>query len=154
MSLALMVAGDEKVPKGVRDVILIHVAGVALLTLLINATTTAILVRALGLNHYSDLKKNILFSVSMQMDQQMDETIRQMKTEKNFRQVDWEDLAEQVKMTETQQKICNCSEIELSMGNDQIINLRTSTLDKNSIELAYSGAINPGLSVQNSDSFR
>mgnify|MGYP006094557277 FL=1 len=64
MSLALMVAGDKKVPKGVRDVILIHVAGVALLTLLINATTTGILVKALGLNHYSDLKKNILYSIS------------------------------------------------------------------------------------------
>ena len=64
MSLALMVAGDKDVPKGVRDVILIHVAGVALLTLLINATTTSFLVKALGLNHYSDLKKNILFSVS------------------------------------------------------------------------------------------
>jgi NhaP-type Na+/H+ or K+/H+ antiporter len=65
MSLALMVAGSKLVPPYVRNVILMHVAGVALLTLLINATTTSVLVRFLKLNSYSDLKKNILLSVSM-----------------------------------------------------------------------------------------
>ena len=98
MSLALMVAGDKKVPKGVRDVILIHVAGVALLTLLINATTTGILVKALGLNHYSDLKKNILYSISKQMDQGMDQTIRELRIQRYFKQVNWDYLKDDVKM--------------------------------------------------------
>jgi len=64
MSLALMVAGSHLVPAYVRNVILMHVAGVALLTLLINATTTAYLVKCLKLSTYSDLKKNILLSIS------------------------------------------------------------------------------------------
>jgi len=43
---------------------MLHVAGIALLTLIINATTTGMLVRYLGLSGYSDLKKNILVGVA------------------------------------------------------------------------------------------
>ena len=68
LSLALMVASSEKIPRYVQDVVLLHVAGVALLTLLINATTTAPLVQALGLSPYSDLKKNILYSLTVNLD--------------------------------------------------------------------------------------
>ena len=50
MSLALMVAASDKIPRFIQDVILLHVAGVALLTLLINATTTGKLVYFLGLS--------------------------------------------------------------------------------------------------------
>ena len=75
-----------------------------------------------------------------------------MKTEKNFRQVDWDGLAEQVKMSDTQRKISNCHDLELEMDDKQIINLRTSTLDKNQIEQAYSASINSGFD-QTGDSF-
>jgi hypothetical protein len=84
---------------------LIHVAGVALLTLLINATTTSILVKALGLNHYSDLKKNILYSISKQMDLGMDQTMRELRIQRYFKLVDWKYLKENVKMNEIQSKI-------------------------------------------------
>ena len=60
MSLALMVTASNKVPRYIQDVVLLHVAGVALLTLLVNATTTGTLVRYLGLSRQSDLKKNIM----------------------------------------------------------------------------------------------
>lgn len=50
MSLALMVTVDDDIPAYIQDVILLHVAGIALMTLLINATTTAWLVRKLGLS--------------------------------------------------------------------------------------------------------
>ena len=56
MSLALIVAVDDKLPKMARDIILFHVAGVALLTLLINATTTGWLIKKLGLSRQSDIK--------------------------------------------------------------------------------------------------
>jgi NhaP-type Na+/H+ or K+/H+ antiporter len=64
ISLALMVAVEDKLSHHVRDIILLHVAGVALLTLIINATTTGFLVRKLGLLDVSDIKKNMLYSVS------------------------------------------------------------------------------------------
>jgi NhaP-type Na+/H+ or K+/H+ antiporter len=79
MSLALTVAGSHKVPPFVRNVILMHVAGVALLTLLINATTTSFLVKALELNSYSDLKKNILLSVSYQINRRIDTNIKKLR---------------------------------------------------------------------------
>jgi len=50
MSLALMVVTSEFVKGYVKDIILLHVAGTALLTLLINATTTGALVNYLGLS--------------------------------------------------------------------------------------------------------
>ena len=49
MCLALLVVSDDKIPKYSKDVILLHVLGVALLTLIINATTTGSLVEKLGL---------------------------------------------------------------------------------------------------------
>jgi NhaP-type Na+/H+ or K+/H+ antiporter len=68
LSLALIVSNDTKLPKYCRDVILLHVGGVALLTLLINATTTSWVVKKLGLTRQSDIKKNILMSISYQLE--------------------------------------------------------------------------------------
>ena len=55
LALALMVIASEKVPTYVKEIILLHVGLVAVLTLLINATTTGALVRKLGLSSQSDL---------------------------------------------------------------------------------------------------
>ena len=49
LSLALMVDSSPYIPKRVQDLVLLHVGGVALLTLLINASTTELLVKKLGL---------------------------------------------------------------------------------------------------------
>lgn len=72
LSLALMVAASTHVPRYVQDIVLLHTAGVALLTLLINATTTGTLVRFLGLSRQSDLKKNILVSLTKNIDKNID----------------------------------------------------------------------------------
>lgn len=58
LSLALMVVQSDKISDYVKNVILLHVAGVALLTLVINATTTGMVVNYLHLADYTDLKKN------------------------------------------------------------------------------------------------
>lgn len=50
LSLALVVAGDDKIDPYVQEIILFHVSGMCMLTLLINATTTGALVRKLGLS--------------------------------------------------------------------------------------------------------
>ena len=44
LSLALMVATSPGIDRYIQDLVLLNVAGIALLTLLINATTTAKLV--------------------------------------------------------------------------------------------------------------
>ena len=89
MCLALIVAVDDKLPKYTRDVILLHVLGVALLTLIINATTTSFLVKKLGLSKQSDIKQNMLVSVSYQLDHSLDQNIQVLKNKKHFNQVDW-----------------------------------------------------------------
>ena len=99
MSLALMVAASEEVPTYIQDVILLHVAGVALLTLLINATTTAALVRYLGLSKYSDLKKNILVGLTCQFDRNVDKNIEVLKQRSHFNYVEWQKLRESVRLS-------------------------------------------------------
>jgi len=59
------VVASEDVPDYIKDVILLHVSGIALMTLIINATTTGALVNYLKLTEYSALKRNLLISVSM-----------------------------------------------------------------------------------------
>ena len=49
LALALIVQASEKVPEHTKHVILHHVGFIAIYTLLINATTTGMLVRYLGL---------------------------------------------------------------------------------------------------------
>jgi len=92
MSLALMVSVDDQIPKYIQDVILLHVAGIALMTLLINATTTGALVRYLGLSSQSDLQKNILFGLAYKLDNNIDENIKRLKDNRHFNHVDWDQL--------------------------------------------------------------
>lgn len=80
--------------------ILLHVAGVALLTLLINATTTAPLVRYLGLSKYSDLKKNILVGLTCQFDRNVDKNIESLKQKSHFNFVEWNKLRESVRLSD------------------------------------------------------
>ena len=82
-------------------------AGVALLTLLINATTTAFVVKKLGLSKYSDLKNNILVSLSYQIDRNMDKNIEVLKTKKHFNKCEWDTVKAKVKMTELQERLKN-----------------------------------------------
>ena len=73
-------------------------AGIALLTLLINATTTGLLVNYLGLSKQSDLKKNILVSLTRNIDKNIDENIALLKTKRHFGSCDFKKLKETVRM--------------------------------------------------------
>ena len=78
-----------------------------MLTLLINATTTGWVVRQLGLSKYSDLKNNILVSLSYQIDRNMDKNIEVLKTKKHFNNCEWDDIKSKVKMIELQERLKN-----------------------------------------------
>ena len=113
MSLALMVAASEEVPTYIQDVVLLHVAGVALLTLLINATTTAMLVRYLGLSKYSDLKKNILVGLTCQFDRNVDKNIETLKQKNHFNYVEWNKLRESVRLSDLKKSLKQYKNIHL-----------------------------------------
>jgi NhaP-type Na+/H+ and K+/H+ antiporter len=113
MSLALMVTVDDQIPSYIQDIILLHVAGIALMTLLINATTTGYLVKYLGLSKQSDLQKNILFGLAYKLDQDIDKNIENLKDKRHFNHVDWDSLKQSVAMTGVKERLKNFRNLHL-----------------------------------------
>ena len=58
-----MVQTSPHISKFVKDLVLLDVAGVALLTLIINASSTEWLVKKLGLTAQSEIQQNILLTL-------------------------------------------------------------------------------------------
>lgn len=98
MSLALMVLVEPTIDYHIQDIILIHVGGLAMLTLIINATTTGTLVNKLGLTKESDIQKNILYGIAVKIQSDTDDTIEILKTKRHYNQVDWDELKQHVTM--------------------------------------------------------
>jgi hypothetical protein len=85
---------------------LLHVAGVALLTLIINATTTGKLVNYLGLTKVSDIKKSILAKISYELDEVDNNNIKNhLSKENHFDLVNWEELKKEVDLSELKKKL-------------------------------------------------
>jgi hypothetical protein len=84
--------------------VLLHTLGVALLTLLINASTTGALVRYLGLSKQSDIKKNILVGITYKLDKNVESNIEVLKENRHFSNVDWDILKEDVNLKEIKEK--------------------------------------------------
>lgn len=134
MSLALMVSVDNQIPPYIQDIVLLHVAGIALMTLLINATTTGALVRYLGLSKQSDLQKNILFGVAYKLDKDIDENIKKLKHNKHFNHVDWEQLKQSVSMTGVKEKLKNYQNLHLD-GEQAMMEYAYNNLDLQNLDL-------------------
>jgi NhaP-type Na+/H+ and K+/H+ antiporter len=119
LSLALIVAATPSVPKYVQDVILLHVGGVALLTLLINATTTGWLVNQLGLSKESDLKKNILVGLTYKLERIIDENIETLKTKRHFNHIEWVQLRDSVKLNELKKRLRRYRNLEFNISKEK-----------------------------------
>ena len=74
-----MVNQSPEVPEYVKDVILLHIGGVAFLTLIINAVTTGTLVKHLGLTKQSSIQKNILSTAIAKLDEDNENNINILK---------------------------------------------------------------------------
>ena len=83
-----------------QDIILFHVGGVALLTLLINATTTGKLVMLLGLSKQTDFEKSILHGMTERLSRSVDENIGVLRQKRHFNHVEWENIKGEVDMHE------------------------------------------------------
>ena len=83
LSLALIVAASPGIDRYVQDLVLLDVGGIALLTLLINATTTGHLVKYLGLSQQSPLELNTLRSLTVTIDKNIDKNIEVLRSNKN-----------------------------------------------------------------------
>lgn len=92
LSLALIVELDHEVHPEIKDIVLFHTAGIALLTLFINGSTMGFLVKGLGLMRMPDVKKKMVRNLIRAYKKEVHDTIDKMKSRKNFGKVDWDDL--------------------------------------------------------------
>lgn len=60
LSLALIVSASSKIDPYIKNVILLHTAGIALMTLMVNATTASFVIKKLGLQKQSEIKIRVL----------------------------------------------------------------------------------------------
>ena len=80
LSLALMVQTSPHIDPFVKDLVLLDVAGVALLTLIINASTTEWLVKKLGLTAQSEIQQNILLTLIANTNKNLLDNIADIKS--------------------------------------------------------------------------
>lgn len=90
--LALTVYLDHEIDRSIRDIVIFHTAGVALLTLLINGTTIGVLVRCLGLMRMPKVKTKLLKNVIKAYRKEVVEVIQELQEKKNFGNCEWEHI--------------------------------------------------------------
>lgn len=90
--LALTVYLDTELNETVRDLVIFHTAGIALLTLLINGTTIGLLVKWLGMMRMPKVKKRMLKHLMKAYRKEVSDTISELHTKKNFNNCEWDDL--------------------------------------------------------------
>ena len=79
LSLALITEGDSTIDEELRDRVLFHTAGVALLSLLINGTTTELLLKLVNLDAVGRAEADAFLSVCKEVDQNTDKFIEHLK---------------------------------------------------------------------------
>jgi NhaP-type Na+/H+ or K+/H+ antiporter len=84
LTLALIFFNDDEIDPKTKSIILFHIAGIAFLTIMINGTTTGLLIDKLGIARVASIKKKFLKDVLRQMDSNVDETIASLKDKKHF----------------------------------------------------------------------
>jgi hypothetical protein len=90
--LALIVYLDEDIDVHIREVVIFQTSGIALMTLFINGSTMKFLVRKLGLMRMSNVKKKMLRNIIREYRKEVNETIDELKSKKNFGRIDWDTL--------------------------------------------------------------
>ena len=81
LSLALITEGDETIDENLRDLVLFHTAGVALLSLLINGTTTEVLIKLVGLDAVPRAEADAFLDLVREIDQNTDTFVEKLKTD-------------------------------------------------------------------------
>lgn len=80
LCLALIVKENPQIDDKVKDIIIFHTGGIALLTLMVNAMTIKYLVNWLGMSRMSDELMDIMDGMVVHMDAHVQHNIEQMKS--------------------------------------------------------------------------
>ena len=94
LALALIIYGETDINKDVRFLSLFLMAGIASLTLLINATTTGFFIEKLGLAKSSRVQEDLLKQVCKTVYDETIKSINDLKRNKFLRFADWEKVYE------------------------------------------------------------
>jgi len=89
LALALIVAGSETIPQGIRDQFLFLTAGIVTMTLLINATTMKKLVEKLGMLKVSPSKQVMINNANEYIHQSAENVLERLKKERYLKRSDW-----------------------------------------------------------------
>lgn len=119
LTLALIVFNSSEVNIMVRDLTVYSVGMVALLTLIINATTVGYIVNYLGLSKQSDFAKNVFAGAIIDLDTGVDHQIDSMRTNRNFAHVDWESVRDAVDCKKTKEDMIKYQKLKITEATPQ-----------------------------------
>lgn len=94
LALALIVAIEEKIPIDVRSQVLTIVAGIVVLTSLINATTVKWLIDKLGLSKIGEIKAGLMQQSMQQIRLSGEKEIEKLKENRFMADANWEKVSE------------------------------------------------------------
>ena len=119
LTLALIVNREEAdIDSDVRNLTLFHTAGIATITLLINATTTGYLISKLGLAKVSKTQTNLLQQVSQTVNDETLSTIQELRAHKYLKFADWGKVKEFSQLSEVKNtqraKLVNLNQLIMS----------------------------------------
>ena len=90
LALALIVNLDHEFNNTIRDLVLFHVSGIAIITLLLNGTTASMVIKQLGLMRISNVKKKMMKTFLKAYEMRTEEAIHELDIKRRFHKVDWE----------------------------------------------------------------
>eukprot|EP00349_Pseudokeronopsis_sp_Brazil_P001412 CAMPEP_0202962318 /NCGR_PEP_ID=MMETSP1396-20130829/6401_1 /ASSEMBLY_ACC=CAM_ASM_000872 /TAXON_ID= /ORGANISM="Pseudokeronopsis sp., Strain Brazil" /LENGTH=179 /DNA_ID=CAMNT_0049682793 /DNA_START=1112 /DNA_END=1651 /DNA_ORIENTATION=- len=89
-----------------RTLILFHMAGIAILTIILNGNTTGLLINWLGMGKKSSpLKMKLLHNLMEQIDDDVDEAIDHLKENKDYNLVDWDIVRASCELKDVKEEI-------------------------------------------------
>lgn len=89
LALALVVAGEESIPQGIADRFLFLIAGIVMLTLLVNATTIKPMVKGLGLTKVSPAKALMMYNARSYLRTSAENTLERLKEDRFLSRANW-----------------------------------------------------------------
>ena len=86
---ALIIAGDDTYSATLRQMILFDMAGCAILTLIINGTTTTWMIKRRGLNKTSEVKERVFINYLENFQDETQKYEAELKNQPYLNAVDW-----------------------------------------------------------------
>jgi len=125
LALALVVAGEKAIPEAIRNDFVFYIAGIVLLTLLLNATTIKLILNKLGLTKIPPVKVLMFSNVFRSVNKDMGRELEILRKDRFMGGADWNS----VKQFVSDKEEISVEGIDLS-GIDPLSESRRRALEK------------------------